>query len=815
MKLLVVESPAKANTIKTYLDNDFEVLASFGHFRDLPRSGIGIDEEKDFFVREWEIDKKKVDPLLKSIKKSDEIFLALDPDREGEMIAWHLVEICKEKKIFDGKQFKRIEFSAVRKDDILNAIKNPRDLNQNLVHAAITRRFLDRFFGYKISPITTRRTKFGKSAGRVQSPTLKMLCEREREIDLFQPKEFWDYNIELEDLKKNKLKCSIVSDNGKRFDKLSINNKEIAEKLRIKISNQEFFIENINKREKKRNPYSPFSNSLLLQDASSKLGFSPKQTNSIAQELKDGIGSLGALITYHRTDSNKMKSSEIKKLREFIQKNYGEKYVSKKEIFYKERSKFVQQGHEAVTPTNLTKKPDDIKKHLNETQYKLYDLIWKRTVASQMEASINLETTYYIKGDEILLKSSGSIEKFKGFKSVYNYQEKNEDEQKLPELSLKEKLHQSKLETKQNFTKPPNRYSEAGLVKKLEELGIGRPATYINIFKTLEDRKYVQIKNKTLIPTSSGKILSKFLDGFFNQFVDYAFTAELEEQLDQITLSKLEWKETLKQYLKILNKNIKEVEDKSMTEVIDKVNEYSPEILKEKKCPKCSKGKLSIKFAQNGPFIGCTEYKKDANGCNYSHAIGDSEDSRELSGEGKIIGAHPLTNKSIFLKVGRYGRYLETETKDGKIKRSGIPKNVPNEDLSLEKSVNFLTLPRTVGTHPQTKKEIIASIGPYGPYLKHDNKYISLKEDDVTEVGINRAVDLIDKKIEETKEDLIGIHPETKFKIIKKRGIKGRSDYLSHNKKNYPIPTELNEKKLTVSDAVKIINEKKNTKKKK
>ncbi len=815
MKLLVVESPAKANTIKTYLDGDFEVLASFGHFRDLPRSGIGIDEEKDFFVREWEIDKKKVDPLLKSIKKSDEIFLALDPDREGEMIAWHLVEICKEKKIFDGKQFKRIEFSAVRKDDILNAIKNPRDLNQNLVHAAITRRFLDRFFGYKISPITTRRTKFGKSAGRVQSPTLKILCEREREIDLFEPKEFWDFNIELEDIKKNKLKCSVVSDDGKRFDKLSINNKKIAEELKTKISNQKFFVENINKREKKRNPYSPFSNSLLLQDASSKLGFSPKQTNSIAQELKDGIGSLGALITYHRTDSNKMKNSEIKKLREFIQKNYGEKFVSKKEFFYKERSKFVQQGHEAVTPTNLAKKPDDIKKHLNETQYKLYDLIWKRTVASQMEASINLETTYYIKGDEVLLKSSGSIEKFKGFKSVYNYQEKHEDEQKLPELILKDKLQQSKLETKQNFTKPPNRYSEAGLVKKLEELGIGRPATYINIFKTLEDRKYVQIKNKALIPTSSGKILSKFLDGFFNQFVDYAFTAELEEQLDQITLSKLEWKETLKQYLKILNKNVKEVEDKSMTEVIDKVNESSPEILKEKKCPKCSNGKLSIKFALSGPFIGCTEYKKDANGCNYSHAIGDNEDSKELSGEGKNIGIHPLTNKSIFLKVGRYGRYLETETEEGKIKRSSVPKNVQNEDLSLEKSVNFLTLPRTVGTHPQTKKEIIASIGPYGPYLKHDNKFISLKEDDVTEVGINRAVDLIDKKIEETKEDLIGIHPETKVKIIKKRGIKGRSDYLSYNKKNYSIPTELNEKKLTVSDAVKIIDEKKKTKKKK
>ena len=439
MKLLVVESPAKANTIKGYLDNNFEVVASIGHFRDLPRSGIGIEEENDFFVSKWEIDKKKIDPLLKSIKKSDEIFLALDPDREGELIAWHLVEVCKEKKIFDGKQFKRIEFSAVRKEDILNAIKNPRTINQNLVNAAITRRFLDRFFGYKISPITKRRTIFGSSAGRVQSPTLKILCEKEREIDIFKPQEYWDFDIVLEDIKKNKIKCSIVTNEEKRFEKLSINNKKIAEDLKNKISNQNFFVENINKREKKRNPYSPFSNSLLLQDASSKLGFSPKQTNSIAQELKDGIGSMGALITYHRTDSNKMKSSEIRKLREFINKNFGEKFISKKEVVYKEKSKFVQQGHEAVTPTNFEKRPDQIKKYLSDNQYKLYDLIWKRTIASQMEPSINLETTYYIKGDEVLLKANGSIEKFKGFKSVYNYQDRNDDQQTLPELNLKQK----------------------------------------------------------------------------------------------------------------------------------------------------------------------------------------------------------------------------------------------------------------------------------------------------------------------------------------------------------------------------------------
>ena len=386
--------------------------------------------------------------------------------------------------------------------------------------------------------------------------------------------------------------------------------------MKKRISEKNFFIENINKREKRRNPYSPFSNSLLLQDASSKLGFSPKQTNSIAQELKDGIGSMGALITYHRTDSNKMKSSEIKKLREFIKKNFGEKFISKNEIVYKEKSKFVQQGHEAVTPTNFEKRPDQIKKYLSDNQYKLYDLIWKRTIASQMEPSINLETTYYIKGDEVLLKANGSIEKFKGFKSVYNYQDRNDDQQTLPELNVKDKLNQSKIEIKQNFTKPPNRYSEAGLIKKLEELGIGRPSTYVSIFTKLEDRKYVQIKNKALIPTSSGKILSKFLDGFFNQFVDYTFTAGLEEQLDKITESKLQWKDILKDFLNILNKTLKEVEDKSITEVINKVNEYSPEILKEKNVQNVQMENLQLNLHSVDLLLGVQNIKKivmDAN----------------------------------------------------------------------------------------------------------------------------------------------------------------------------------------------------------
>ena len=809
MKLLVVESPAKAKTIKNYLDDTFQVVASIGHFRDLPKSGIGIDEKNDYFVKDWEIDKKKIDPIIKSIKKSDEIYLALDPDREGELIAWHLVEICREKKLIDGKQFKRIEFPAVRKEDILSAINNPREINQDLVNAAITRRFLDRFFGYKISPITKRRTIFGSSAGRVQSPALKILCEKEKEIDIFVSKEFWDVNIELTDDKTKKIECTIVSQGQKKFDKFLINNEKKAKDLQETLKKESFVLNSLNKREKRRNPYSPFSNSLLLQDASSKLGFSPKLTNSIAQELKDGVGSLGALITYHRSDSNKMKKSEIEKLRKIINSDLGSNFLSHKPIDYKERSKFVQQGHEAVTPTQLEIKPSDIKNELSENQFKLYDLIWKRTLASQMSQSINLETTYYIKSENFLLKASGSIEKFSGFKKIYNFSDKDNEVQTLPELQKDAKLNQFKIDIKQNFTKPPNRYSEAGLVKKLEELGIGRPSTYISIFTKLEERNYIIIKNKSLIPTSKGKILSKFFDSFFNQFVDYQFTANLEEQLDLVTESKLSWKEILNSFLEILNKTVNNVENTSISEVIEKISSLSPEILKDKKCPKCTDGSLIIKFAFTGPFIGCTNYNKDGSGCGYSHAIGSDEDNKELSGDGKEIGVNPETKNKVFLKVGRYGRYLETENSENKKKRTSIPKNLKNEDIDLDKALKFLSLPRIIGIHPESKKDIIASVGPYGPYLKHDNKFISLKEDDVTIVGINRAVELIEESASKKREILVGEHPETKMKILRKKGIKGRSDYLSYNKKNYSIPPELNEKKLTVSDATKIIDEKK------
>ena len=429
-----------------------------------------------------------------------------------------------------------------------------------------------------------------------------------------------------------------------------------------------------------------------------------------------------------------------------------------------------------------------------------------------MAQSINLETIVFIQSKNLKLKAGGSILKFKGFKEVYNFLDNTDDVQILPQISKNQPLVLKNIEVKQTFTKPPNRYSEAGLIKKLEELGIGRPSTYVSIFTKLIERNYVEIKNKALIPTSKGKVLSKFLDGFFNRFVDYKFTADLEGQLDLITESKLDWKETLNDFLKTLNKTVNEVEQKSISEVIDKINETSPEILKEKKCPKCSDGSLTIKFAFSGPFVGCSNFSKNTDGCKYSFPLGVDEKNKNLFGEGISLGFHPESKKEIVIKSGRYGRYLELKNDSDKPKRVGIPKNIQIEDVDLQMASKFLNLPRSVGIHPETKKEIIASIGPYGPYLKHNNKFISLKDDSVTEIGINRSVELINQKLKETKEILVGVDPLSKKQIIIKKGIKGRSDYIIFEKKNYSLPENLKTEEVSIEIALKIIDEKKKKK---
>ena len=823
MKLVVVESPSKAKTLKGYLSSDFEVVASIGHFRDLPKSGIGIEENNGFNVTKWEVDGEKINPVLKLVKKADEIFLAPDPDREGELIAWHILEICKEKKLFDTKKFSRIEFNQVNKETVLDAIDNPREIDINLVNAAIARRFLDRFFGYRISPITQRRTIFGRSAGRVQSPALRILANREMEIDKFSPQEYWEIDVELINKNKNFTKFKLIKDGDSKIEKLSIKSKVEAKKIINRIKGTKFFVDRIDKKQKKRNSYAPYSASTLLQDASSKLGFSSSLTTTIAQQLFDGSaykdGEQG-LITYPRSDSIVLNSQKISLCREIIISKFGQEYVPKEINIFKNKAKFAQESHEPISPINLMLFPEEIMSKLNDNQFKLYELIWKRTIASQMISSINQETTIFVNHENLTFKTSGNVPLFDGFKKVYNFEDLSEKNKNiLPILEEKEELNLKKIEDKQCFTSPPNRFSEAGLIKKLEELGIGRPSTYASIIKKLKEKNYVEMKNKSMIPNAKGKILSKFLENFFNEFVEYEFTANLEKQLDLITKAQIDWKVVLKDFLYILNNTVSDVEKKSISNVIDIINEKSEELFENKSCPKCKTGTVIIKFAFNGPFIGCSNYNKN-DGCKYSNSLDDNELGQTLIDGEKVIGNHPENNQKITVKKGRYGLYLEMENNADSPKRAAIPKNLPLDNISLEKAVEMLKLPRLIGKHPETANNITAAIGPFGPYIKYEIKpkpiFVNLKEDDVLFIGLNRALELISEKQKLIEGIEIGIEPKSK-NIIKVKKARFGFFLEFENKDNeiltFSIPRKMKLNEINLNEALKIINAKKQKKK--
>ena len=808
MKLLIVESPSKAKTLKNYLSSDYEVIASVGHFRDLPKSGIGIEENSSFKVSNWEVDNEKINPVLKLIRKSSDIFLATDPDREGELISWHILELCKEKNLLKSKNFSRVEFNQVNKKTVLDAINNPREINTNLVNAALARRFLDRFFGYKISPITQRRTIFGKSAGRVQSPALRILTEREQEIDIFKPDEYWDIIVQLKNKNKDIIDFKVFENQNTKVQKFSIKTKSQSEEISNRINNSRFTVDSIEKKKKKRKPNAPFSTSTLQQEASNKLNFSPALTNTIAQQLFDGSSKTGGLITYIRTDSVSLPDSIIEKCRNLISKNYGDKYLPQEINFYKTKAKNAQEAHEPIRPTNLEQTPEKVKDLLNDNQSKLYELIWKRTIASQMQSSISEETVVFIKTNEMVLRTSGTVEVFDGFKLIYKDNKDNEANI-LPRLELKETLELEKIIQNQCFTKPPNRFSEAGLIKKLEELGIGRPSTYASIILKLKQKNYVEIKNKTLIPNSKGKILSKFLQNFFTDFVEYEFTAKLEEQLDLITVNSVEWKNVLNEFLINLNETVKKVEKSSITDVINIINTHSKEFLNKEKCPKCGIGDLTIKFAFTGPFIGCSNYSKTENGCKYTSSMDDSDlDDKLIDGE-KFLGNHPEFNMPVKIKKGKYGLYIELEKEDGKPKRSGIPKNTVIEDIDLEKAVDLLKLPREIGIYPENGKAITASIGPYGPYLKYNNKFISLKDYDVLEINNNKAIDIIKNWEIENKDYDLGTDPKTSKTIILKKGRYGRFLELTNKlgkTERISVNKSLKPQDINLQKAIEIIN---------
>ena len=837
MNLVIVESPAKAKTINKYLGDEYKVLASYGHIRDLPSKNGSVDPE-DKFKMIWEVDafsKKYLNEIIDAAKKSKKIILATDPDREGEAIAWHVKEYLDEKKLLKDKKIERVVFNEITKKAVTNGIDNPRNIESNLVDAYMARRALDYLVGFNISPILWTKLPGSKSAGRVQSVALRLLTEREHEIEQFKPEEFWTLNVNFKTSKEDILNSNIILLNNIKVEKFSFKKKDdIINAIEI-IKKSKYKISDISSKIYTRNPLGPFTTSTLQQTASSKLGFGASRTMQIAQRLYQGIdieGDTVGLITYMRTDGTNISNDAISDFRNFIQKSYGKNYLPENPNNYSgKKAKNAQEAHEAIRPTDITRTPDSMKKFLSTDQIKLYNLIWSRALSSQMQSAKFDRKTITIISDNNLnqFKCSGSTIKFDGFLKLTKIEE-DEKEKILPDVK-KEEVSINDFIDEQHFTQPPPRYSEASLVKKLEELGIGRPSTYASIISVISNRGYADIVNKRFFPTDRGKLLSAFLEKLFSKYVDYGFTAGLEEQLDDITAGKEEWIKVLNNFWKDFNLNVSNVKEKRTREVLDLLNESLGDLIFEvdengkinRKCKVCSNGELSLKNSfRGGAFIGCSNYPD----CKFTRPLSKAKASDQIAlAEPKLIGQN-VVGKDIYLKNGRFGPYLQYEINNEEInpkkkkkknvndnvKNVSIPKGIAIDQIDLEKAKYLCSLPKIIGQHPETGKDITVNSGRFGPYLKCDNKSARLENvEEIFTIGLNRAITLLaEAKPGRMSSSLIkdlGEHPEDKKPVRIMKGQYG--PYIKYKSLNATIPEEKDPNELTMDDALILIEKRK------
>ncbi|PPR27634.1 MAG: DNA topoisomerase 1, partial [Alphaproteobacteria bacterium MarineAlpha9_Bin1] len=763
MNIVVVESFAKSKTIGQYLGKDYKVISCQGHVRDLPEKSGMVLPEKDFAMKYAIIgsSKPRMDEIKNAITQGDILWLATDPDREGEGIAWHLKTVLEEENKLENVELKRITFHEITKSAILEAFKNPKSIDNNLVDAYRARLALDYLTGYQLSPILIRKLKGAKSGGRVQSVALKLICEREIEVEAFKPQEYWTIETSFSTESIEKITAILTTINDKKIEKFEITNSTQAEEILVKIKASTFKIKDINKKRTKRNPYAPFKTSSLQQEAHAKLGFSAKNTMDVAQSLYNGVdikGRTTGLITYMRTDSNNLSDVAISQSKEVINELYGDKYLLTRK--YKNKSKHAQEAHEAIRPTDLKLLPKDIENYLTDWQKKLYDLIWKRTIASQMASAEIDELAIDIisENNEFGLRATGSETAFEGFRKVYseenddqNYQLK-EKNKNLSKISKDEKIKPIESDKLQHFTQPPARFNEASLIKKLEDLGIGRPSTYQNITLTIKRRGYVNLDKRRFIPTARGRVVSSFLSIYFKKYIDYKFTENLEIELDEIYRGKKEWKEILEEWWFPFKEAIDEAANLRIRDALEKINEdLGPHFFPDRtdgkdphKCPKCENGKLQINNGSQGGYIGCSNWPD----CNFNTNLSVGAKEIKNSQEHIILGKND-DGLSISLRSGPYGHYVQLgeSEKNKKPSRAAIPKNFNIEEITLEIAKKYLSLPRNIGSHPETGKMITAQIGKFGPYVKHEKIFASIpKNEDVFEIGINRAVDLIVEK---------------------------------------------------------------------
>ena len=845
MNLVIVESPAKAKTINKYLGNDYVVLASYGHIRDLPSKNGSVDPENNFKM-EWEVDsfsKKYLKEITDAAKDSSKIILATDPDREGEAIAWHVKEYLNEKKLLKDKQVERVVFNEITKKAVTHGIDNPRQIEPLLVDAYMARRALDYLVGFNISPILWTKLPGSKSAGRVQSVALKLITEREHEIELFDPKEFWTLSIKFNDKDNKSLIASIFQLKDKKIEKFSFRNKNEIDKAIDEVKSKKFQIADISSKTVNRNPSGPFTTSTLQQVSSGRLSFGASRTMQIAQKLYQGIeidGETIGLITYMRTDGTNLSTDAVSSFRDYIKKEFGDDYLPENPLNYSgKKAKNAQEAHEAIRPTDIMRAPDTLKKYLSPDQHKLYDLIWSRALSSQMESAKFDRNTITITSEdnETICKASGSVIKFDGFLKVIKDNKKDDDEDMLPEIS-KGPVNIESLLDEQHFTQPPPRYSEASLVKKLEELGIGRPSTYASIISVISTRGYAETINKRFHPTDRGKLISAFLEKLFSKYVDYNFTAELENQLDEITTGKEGWIKVLEMFWKDFNQNVIEVKEKRTREVLDLLNDSLGSLIFERdkegninrKCQLCENGSLSLKNSfRGGAFIGCSNYPE----CKFTRPLSKAKAAQQSQlAEPKLIGKHENGN-DMFLKNGRFGPYIQYEiipevneepVKKKKVKKKknqkennnlkniSIPKGIELDTINLERAKFLCSLPKSLGINPENQKEILLNSGRFGPYLKCENKSARIENvEEIFSIGLNRAITLIAEakpgRISSSMIKDLGEHPEDKKPVRIMKGQYG--PYIKYKSLNATIPEEKDPSELTMEEALILIEKRK------
>ncbi len=866
MNLVIVESAAKAKAINKYLGPSFKVLASYGHVRDLPSKDGSVEPDNDFAMH-WASDddrsRKVMREISEAVKKADKLILATDPDREGEAISWHILELLTEKKVLrKGTPVERVTFNAVTKQSVLDAMKAPREIDAPLVEAYLARRALDYLVGFNLSPVLWRKLPGARSAGRVQSVALRIICDRELEIEKFKTEEYWTIVAQLTAMKGEAFEARLTTIAGQKLARLDIKNETSAMAIKAAIEKGDFLVASVEKKATKRNPYAPFATSTLQMDASRRLGFSAKQTMQVAQRLYEGIdigGETVGLITYMRTDGVTIIPEAIATIRQEIEADFGKRYVAPFVREYKSKAKNAQEAHEAIRPTDVSRKPAEVAKFLDRDQARLYELIWKRAVASQMASAEVDQTTVDIEvkgrdGRPYGLRASGSVITFDGFLKLYeegrddrqrgiekgkdDKGDEEDDSRRLPALAKGDRLKDRGIEANQHFTQPPPRFTEATLVKRMEELGIGRPSTYASTMATLVDRDYVRIEKKALVPEDKGRLVTAFLEQFFKRYVEYDYTAGLEEKLDLISDHKLAWKDVLREFWTEFTGQIAETKELRVTDVLDALNELlGPHIFPDKgdgsdsrACPVCGmtvdpekRGRLSLRTGKFGAFIGCSNYKAEPP-CRYTRQFsqGGEDPGEAAKADGKLLGVDPETGFNVSLRVGRFGTYLQLgEQKDyeegEKPKRSSIPKGVDANTVDLEYALKLLSLPRNVGAHPESGKMITASLGKFGPYILHDGTYANVESiEDVFTVGINRAVTVLAEKKagkggrfgraaqREVLKDL-GEHPVEGGKVEVLNGRYG--PYITHNKINANVPRGKEPAEVTLEQAVGLLAE--------